>query len=143
MEAPEYKRVVLPMDSVFMWNAEKESHFSTDLRRPIGCVIVNAGDIVGHGSNQATVRWAPLQRFHVKHCVRKLLGIKRHAFYWLCPGCALFRNHAEVRAINTVHRLSNVSAPVDMYLWGHSFCCDRCLDAAKRLGVRHIYTHEN
>lgn len=139
MEAQESRYVELGQMNAPMMEAALESQNSSDRRRPIGCVILQDGRLVGRGSNQATFAWGWLRAFHVKHCFRKALRVKRHGLYWLCPGCALFRNHAEARAIrDALPRLSE-NGIIDMYLFGHSYCCDTCLKKVNGVGVRNIY----
>jgi len=140
MEAVVYSKAN-PNNDYFMAIAETQASLSTDLRRPIGCIVVLEGKIIiGYGSNQASIRWAWLQRFHVKHCFRKLIGIKKHAFYWICPGCALFRNHAEVRAIRSCSRVDRTGKRVEMYMHGHDYCCERCVQEIKRFGIIKVHT---
>ena len=125
----------------FLDLAKEESKLSTDLRKPIGVVIVNNFKVIGRGSNQATIRWRPLNLLHKKYCLRKLLGIKKHILYWLCPGCALYRNHAEVRAIRSI-KYKNITGIIDMFMYGHDEYCDQCEVQIKKLNVNGFYFHD-
>lgn len=118
--------------------AKEESLKSTDLRKPIGVVIVNNFKVIGKGSNQATVRFKPLNILHKKYCIRKLIGIKKHILYWICPGCALYRNHAEVRAIRSIKN-KPISGIIDMFMYGHNEYCDQCEVEIKKLGINKVY----
>lgn len=139
MEALEYSKTT--EDNHFMQLARSQSGLSTDLRRPIGAVVVINSKVVGFGSNQATVRWSWLQRFHVKHCFRKILGIRTHNFYFVCPGCALFRNHAEARAMRDVDPFwLPFRVPAEVYLYGHRYCCAKCEDSMLKFGITKVYT---
>ncbi len=124
----------------FMRLARTTSGLSTDLRRPIGCVIVKDSVAVGFGSNQATLRWSWLQRWHKKRCLRKVLGIRTHNWYFVCPGCALFRNHAEARAIRDSWPVWSIDGGAELYLYGHTYCCGKCEDRMKRFGITKVYT---
>ena len=121
--------------------AKRESFLSTDLRRPIGVVIVNNFKVIGRGSNQATIRWRPLNVLHKKYCLRKLLGIKTHTMYWLCPGCALYCNHAEVRALRSI-KDKKISGITDMFMYGHDEYCDKCEVEIKKFGINKVYFHD-
>lgn len=139
MEALEYKKTT--EDNYFMGLARTQSGLSTDLRRPIGSVIVKDSVVVGFGSNQATLRLGWLQRWHRTRCIRKILGIRTHNFYFVCPGCALFRNHAEARAIrDMVATVGHVSQPYEIYLYGHTYCCSKCEEKMLKLGIKTVYT---
>lgn len=139
MGALEYKKT--DENNYFMGLARTQSGLSTDLRRPIGSIIVKDSVVVGFGSNQATLRWSWLQRWHRMYCVRKILGIRTHNFYFVCPGCALFRNHAEARAIRDVGSLFYFTRPpYEMYLYGHTYCCSRCEESMIKLGITKVYT---
>ena len=118
--------------------AKEESKLSTDLRRPIGVVIVNNFKVIGRGSNQATIKWKWLINWHKKHCVRKIIGIKKHILYWLCPGCALYRNHAEVRAIRSI-KDKNITGLIDMFMYGHDEYCDECEVEINKLNINKVY----
>jgi deoxycytidylate deaminase len=136
------KYIQITKDNFFINQARLESLNSTDLRKSIGVVITADGYIIGRGSNQATFTWKWLQRFHVKHCIRKMFHMKRHDFYWLCPGCALFKNHSEIRAINNINSINtftNTSKGADIYIFGHNCCCERCLDKMVKVGIKKIY----
>ena len=108
----------------FMNEAKIESTKSTDLKRSIGVVITKNGKIIGRGSNQATIKWKWLIKLHTKFCFRKFLGIKKHNFYWLCPGCALPHNHSEIRALNSIKE--KIEGELELYMFGHIKCCENC-----------------
>lgn len=118
--------------------AKEESKLSTDLRRPIGVVVVNNFKVIGRGSNQATIKWKWLIKWHKNHCLRKIIGIKKHILYWLCPGCALYRNHAEVRAIRSI-KDKNITGLIDMFMYGHDEYCDECEVEIKKFNVNKVY----
>jgi len=118
--------------------AKEESKLSTDLRRPIGVVIVNNFKVIGRGSNQATIKWKWLINWHKNHCLRKIIGIKGHVLYWVCPGCALYRNHAEIRAIRSI-KDKKITGLVDMFMYGHNEYCNNCEVEIKKFNINKVY----
>lgn len=117
--------------------ARVHSRQSTDLRKPIGSVVVKDGVVVGMGSNQATIRCPWVQNWHKTHCVRKILGIKTHDWYFICPGCALFKNHSESQAVRNVNPQLG---PYELYLYGHYYCCYSCERKLLKHNVKRVYT---
>lgn len=115
------------------------SRLSTDYRRQIGVAIFNDGLLIATGSNQATIKWHPINKLHKRWCIRKMLGIKKHAYYWICPGCATFKNHAEARAIREIYSMRGFKRNITMYLYGHDHCCNTCLEKVNKLGINKIY----
>ena len=73
---------------------------STDHNHPTGSVVVKDRNILGRAGNQIAFRNSVIVSFHKKiFCVRRFFHIKTGEKYWLCPGCASFKNHSEQQAI--------------------------------------------
>jgi deoxycytidylate deaminase len=114
--------------------------FSTESNHPTGAVVVLGGEIVGKGANQAAIGDKRLQDLHKRGlCVRKILGIPSGQRYWLCPGCAKFKHHAEARAVRDALSKKASIEGADLYLYGHWWCCKPCWDAMAAAGIRDVY----
>lgn len=124
--------------------AKKESELSTDLRKPIGVIIVDAktGNVVGHGSNQATLKFKWLINWHKNNCLRKIFKTPKNKFYWFCPGCALLKNHAEVRAIKSIKNISFANE-LHLYMYGHTYCCNNCLKEIYKFNITQLTVKNN
>jgi tRNA(Arg) A34 adenosine deaminase TadA len=120
--------------------------YSTDKVHPTGAVVVKDGKIIGSAANQSALRNKYLLDFHKKYfCVRRFFKIKSGEKYWLCPGCASHRMHAEPRSINDAREKYGTSAVkgADIYLWGHWWCCKPCWDSMIKSGIKNVYLVEN
>ncbi len=85
-----------------------------------------------------------LIQLHKKFCIRHLLKIPSGEKYWMCPGCAGKESHAESRAIHKLNKVGLPNEAVDIYLWGHWWCCDVCWGNMLRLpNLRDVYLLEN
>ena len=111
---------------------------------PFGAVVVKDGRIIGAGANQAAIKNKYLAGWHKKYfCVRRWLKIKSGQKYWLCPGCARYRDHAERRAVKDgLARHSELVAGALLYLWGHWWCCEPCAAALAAAGIKDVYLLE-
>lgn len=131
-------------DNYFFEKAKLVSNYATDLRRPIGIVIVDSKNvIIGHGSNQATIPLFGIPKLHKKYCLRKIFKTPKNRWYWFCPGCALFRNHAEVRALRSIKGPISQRGELRMYMYGHSYCCKVCLKEIARYNNIKIKIYEH
>lgn len=124
------------MNTFFLKKAKIESMKSTDLRKQIGAVITKNGWIIGKGSNQATIKWGWFISWHKNNCLRKIFNIERHTNYWLCPGCALYKNHAEARAVKSIDPHIRLDGKLELFLFGHSECCKRCTKVLNKLNIK-------
>ena len=126
---------------------------STDAQHPTGAVVVKDGVIIGRGANQSALKNKKLLDFHKNmFCVRRFLKIPSGQKYWLCPGCASCRHHAESRAIKDALRnlkgkpniANGVSstAGADLYLYGHWWCCKPCWDNIIVAGINRVFLVE-
>jgi len=118
--------------------AKEASNTATDKRRSIGAVIYGDWGPICFGSNQATIKWKWFINWHKNNCLRKIFKIKNHTLYWICPGCALYSNHAEAVAIRELKKYSKVQNP-KLYLYGHSHCCEPCIKKLEEVGVNKVY----
>jgi len=132
------------MSQKFLDLAKKESELSTDLRKSIGVVIVDTvtGNVVGHGSNQATLKFKWLINWHKKNCLRKIFKTPKNKFYWFCPGCALYRNHAEARAIRSLCEIQPENN-LELFLYGHTYCCENCLKQISKYNITKLTFAQN
>ncbi|MEI6304426.1 MAG: deaminase [Candidatus Taylorbacteria bacterium] len=118
---------------------------STDTQHPTGAVVVRDGVILGKGANQSAIKNSKLLTFHKERfCVRRLLKIPSGQKYWLCPGCASCRQHAESRAVKDAisrHGGGKVRG-ADLYLYGHWWCCKPCWDRMIKAGISRVFLVE-
>ena len=106
-------------------------------------MVVVGGQVIGRGANQAALQSPRLARLHQRGwCLRHLLGVKSGTKYWLCPGCANFTSHAEVRAMRQAQSRHGDIAGADLYLWGHWWCCRPCWTAMIAAGIKDVYLLE-
>lgn len=135
----------VPANDPFMAEATKvRNELSTELNHPTGAVIVLNGQVIGRAANQSSLKNKKLIKLHKDGlCVRKMLKIKTGQKYWLCPGCAQFRHHAEVRSIRDALSRNKSIQGADLYLYGHWWCCKPCWDKMIAAGIGHVYLVEN
>ncbi|MEK7609832.1 MAG: deaminase [Patescibacteria group bacterium] len=135
----------VPASDLFMIEAMKmRNQFSTELNHPTGAVVVMDGKIIGKAANQAALKGKKTQELHKKGlCFRRILGVPSGQRYWLCPGCAQFRHHCEVRAIRDALLNEKSIIGADLYLYGHWWCCKPCWDAMIKAGIKNVYLVEN
>ena len=118
--------------------ARKVQKLSTDLRRPIGVIIAEDNEIIGRGSNQATLKLKWFNKWHKKHCLRKIFRVPKNGWYWFCPGCALSKNHAEMIALRNMTKQLDKDSDATLYILGHSYCCDNCLKHINKANIKNI-----
>lgn len=112
---------------------------STDHYHPTGAVLVKDDTVIARAASQSALKNKILLGLHRRGwCVRKLLKIPSGRKYWLCPGCASAKNHAETLVIAAARRLGLETAGADIYLWGHWWCCEPCWRAMTKAGVRDV-----
>ncbi|MDD5589585.1 MAG: deaminase [Candidatus Portnoybacteria bacterium] len=115
---------------------------STDELQPTGAVVVKDGIILGSGANQVGFKNHFLIKLHAKGwCIRKRIHIKSGTKYWLCPGCATHKEHAENRAVRDAVKKSGLDAVrgSDLYLFGHWWCCKPCWDKIIEAEIKNVY----
>lgn len=134
----------VPLGNEFMREAEKvRNELSSDKNYPTGAVIVKGGKIIGRGANRSALKNSKLIKFHrEKFCVRRFLKIPSGQKYWLCPGCASSRNHAEPMAIKDARKNGQNLKGADLYLFGHWWCCKNCWDKMIAAGINNVYLVE-
>ena len=116
---------------------------STELNHSTGAVVVLGGAIIGHGANRSLLKYGFLQNVHKDYvCIRRILKIPSGQKYWLCPGCASSKRHAETLAVK--HALKNKKSikGAVLYLYGHWWCCKPCWDSMIAAGIKDVYLVE-
>ncbi len=131
----------VPASDSFMKEAMyMRNTFSTDTNHPTGAVVVMEGKIIGKGANQSALKNKKLIELHRNGlCVRKFLKIKSGEKYWLCPGCASCKHHAETRATIDAIKKNGSAKGADLYLYGHWWCCKPCWDSMINAEIRDVY----
>ncbi len=104
---------------------------SLDKHVPTGSVLVLGGEVRGLGANGSD--------YHEQHgCERVRQNIPTGQSYELCEGCHP-KNHSEVQAIKNAHGQGHQTNGVDLYLWGHWWCCQPCWEAMIAAGIKDVY----
>lgn len=131
-------------DSEFMRAAEAACReLSTDHFHPTGAVLVKDGAVVARAANRSALKNRILLGLHRRGwCVRKLFRIPSGKKYWLCPGCASSKNHAETLVVRATRKRGMDTRDAAVYLYGHWWCCKPCWDAMIEAGVRDVYLVE-
>ncbi len=134
----------VPVTDIYMAEAKRvRDELSTEKNYSTGAVVVMDGQIVGKAGNQAVLKNKKLQEFHrTKLCLRKLFRIPSGQKYWVCPGCATYKQHAEWGAVKDASRGRTSLVDADLYLYGHWWCCKPCWDAMIAAGIRDVYLVE-
>lgn len=125
----------------YMARAKEMARTSNDQSFPTGAVIVCDGQILVEVFNKTYLSNLFLKNFHKKYCLRRILGIPSGQKYWACPGCASPKNHSEYRAIMALEKKfpQKINSNLDLYLWGHWWCCKNCWDVMISAGIKNIY----
>lgn len=144
---PEGRSILFaPPDNPFILHSKDYAlKYSTDQNHPTGAVVVKNDAILGEASNQSGYRKKLLIEAHKKwFCIRKWFKVKSGTKYWLCPGCATSKNHAETRAcVDAIKKCGKEKVlGADLYLWGHWWCCKPCWDTMIKSGIKNVYLQE-
>ena len=152
-KTPEYP--YLPPGKILQYISESNKYMSvakevaltqsTDKKISTGAVIVNeAGEILASGANQSALKNKFLLETHNSWCFRKIFHVPSGEKYWLCPGCASHKNHAEHRAVSALQTKfpEQIDLKPDLYLWGHWWCCEQCWDKMIKAGINNVYLME-
>jgi deoxycytidylate deaminase len=134
----------VPESNPFMIEAKimRDGH-STDLNHSTGAVVVLGGKIIGRAANKSAINNPKLLELHKKGlCTRKILKIKSGEKYWLCPGCASSKYHAEWGAVRDAIKSKGNIVGADLYLYGHWWCCKPCWDSMIDAGIKDVYLVE-
>ena len=84
-----------------------------------------------------------LINLHSKYCIRRIFKVPSGQKYWLCPGCATFKQHGESSAVHDALKKHNDTQGADLYLYGHWWCCQPCWDAMIKAGIKNVYLVDN
>lgn len=124
--------------------AKEIARTSNDQSFPTGAVIVENGEVIVEASNKTPLSNPFLKNLHKKHCIRRIFGIPSGQKYWLCPGCASHENHGEYRASAILLKKfpQKVNTNLDLYLWGHWWCCKPCWDKMIDIGIKRVFLLE-
>ncbi len=140
---PEGRTIVsIPESDPFMQEALKEKEKSNDQLYATGAVAVKYGAIIGRAHNRAGYKWKWLIDLHRKSfCPRRWFKRKTGTCYWMCPGCATYKKHAETTIVTDAEKAGKLSElrGADIYLAGHWWCCKPCWDNMIRAGIRGVY----
>lgn len=142
---PEGRTILyVPEENKYMQAAKEVAlRESTDRKTSTGVVIVNErGEIVASAANQSALKNKFLLDTHSKWCIRKNCNIPSGQKYWMCPGCASAKYHAESYATKKAKKAGVNISGCDLYLWGHWWACKDCWDAMIKAGIKNVYLME-
>lgn len=127
------------IDNNFMAQAKAMARLSNEKQQPVGAVIVSNGQVITSAFNNNPLTNLFLINLHKKYCIRHLLKIPTGKHYWICPGCARKKNHAEFKASKKFLEKDITNRPIDLYMWGHWACCDACCASMQKIPINNIY----
>ncbi len=131
------------IDDPYMLHAKEVARKSTDHAMPTGAVITCDGIIIAEASNKAALTNPTLIKLHKKYCIRRMCNIPTGKKYWACPGCASHENHGEYRAVlMALKKLPKEYDELDLYLWGHWWCCEPCWNKMFSIGIKRVFLLE-
>ncbi len=114
----------------FMQEAYKEACKSGCGSRQIGAVIVNKKTIIARGHNG---------RDRVpSSCPRVIQNLPSGIGYNLCQEC-VEENHAEADALRNARLMEVDTENGEMYIFGHWWGCEPCLEKVRNAGITKIY----
>ncbi len=116
---------------------------STDFKNPTAAVIVQNGKVIGQSANHSKLKNKKLIDLHSKYCIRRILQVPSGKGYFLCPGCATYKQHGESSAIRDALKKNHDTVGADLYLYGHWWCCQPCWNAMIKAGIKNVYLVEN
>ncbi|HEY9584174.1 MAG TPA: deaminase [Candidatus Paceibacterota bacterium] len=128
-------------DNIFMIEAKNSAlRLSNERQHPTGAVIVAKGEIMARAGNKSALSNKKLIELHKNGlCVRRILKIPTGKKYWLCPGCASSKCHAEQLAVKDAKKKGLDIKGADLYLWGHWWCCKPCWDNMIEAGIKDVF----
>lgn len=134
----------VPEDNKYMQAAfSVAKNESSDKKTSTGVVVVNdEGAILVSAANKSALTNDFLLKTHKDWCIRKNLKIPSGQKYWLCPGCASSKYHAESHAMLKAKKNKIDISNCDVYLWGHWWCCKDCWDSMINSKIRNVYLME-
>ena len=132
------------LDNQFMQAAKEAARsLSTDYLQPSGAVFVKDNSIIFSVANQSTIKSNMLRSLHQKGwCIRKMMHIKTGTGYWMCPGCATYKQHAESRGVLEAKRTGIDLTGADLYFYGHWWVCKPCWDNLISISINNIFLLE-
>ncbi len=139
---PERSIVLVSEDNPYMQMALEEKNKSNDQLYATGAVAVKDGVVIGRNHNKSGYNWSFLINIHMKgFCPRRWFKAKTGTKYWMCPGCATYKDHAESRLVREFERAGKIGelSGSDLYLAGHWWCCKPCWDNMIRAGIKNVF----
>lgn len=101
------------------------------LKRPVAAVIVSGDEVLGLGANLRDGTQMQLC------CPREFEGCKSGEGYEFCAEVCGQVAHAEIAAMSDLK--FPMPAEAEMFVWGHCYCCDQCVEAAMKIGIKSIW----
>ena len=100
------------------------------LKQIVGALIVTKNNDKIYGYNNINKK--------VDMCPREILDLKSGEGYDLCHSVCKQNSHAEISAINIAKSNKLNIKGSTLFLSGHTYCCDNCLEAIHREGISKI-----
>jgi len=136
----------VPADNQFIKEArEAMISLASDLSHPTGSVVVRNKVVIGRAGNQTRLKNFPsLIKLHKNGlCIRRKLNVPTGKMYWICPGCALYKDHSESLAVKDAKTNKKDTLGADVFLYGHWWCCRPCWDTMIEAGIEKVYVLED
>jgi len=105
------------------------------LKQSVHAMIVTKDGAVFHGENWITAE--------IDECPRVALNYKSGQGYAYCRLFCGQKQHAEIDAINNAKKHEAELTGGKLFLFGHTYCCDKCLEALKEVGITDVSIMEN
>ncbi|MBI4359821.1 MAG: hypothetical protein HY564_01870 [Candidatus Jacksonbacteria bacterium] len=120
----------------FMMEAYKEACKSGCGSRQVGAVIVREGKIVSRGHNS--------RNREPSSCPRVEQNLPSGVGYELCPHCGEsdLMGHAEADTIQNAKINGTYICGGEIYMFGHWWACEPCLEKVRAAGITKIYLVE-
>ena len=72
-------------------------------------------------------------------CPRVLQNLQSGEGYELCKDVCGQVGHAEIEAINNAKNMGIDIQDATLFLTGHTYCCDNCLESMKIAGIKNVF----
>jgi len=112
-------------------NTKKRSLGVACLKQPVYAMLVTADNKEYFGSNE-------MKASCVTVCPREELNLPSGVGYHHCKETCQQDEHAEREAINRAKADGVDTVGSTIFLVGHHYCCDECMDKMKKAGVSKV-----
>lgn len=115
--------------NIFMIVAKKRAAESRCKKMQTGTCLVTGNGYVLSANNDTGV--------YVSECPR--MEMPTGVGYELCKDVCKQEGHTEIRVLRKADDSGIDTRGSELFLWGHWYCCDPCIGAMERAGVKKYY----